>query len=148
MAEKHQPPFLMGLSKTSECEGHDVMPSDQRMWGIVAGLSGFAAIVMGAVGAHAVADAHAAALVETASIYELVHAVVILWLCGARGKYLSAARWAFLIGTVLFCGTIYLKATAGWDAAVRLAPLGGVSFMLGWLLIALEYCISKGRTET
>lgn len=124
------------------------MQSDQRIWGIVAGFSGFMAIVMGAVGAHAVADAHAAALVETASIYELVHAVVILWLCGARGKYVSVARWAFLIGTVLFCGTIYLKAMAGWDAAVRLAPLGGVSFMLGWLLIALENCINKGSTET
>jgi uncharacterized membrane protein YgdD (TMEM256/DUF423 family) len=123
------------------------MRPDRRMWGILAGLSGFAAIVMGAVGAHAVADARAAALVETASIYELVHAVVILRLCDAGGKYLSWARWAFLIGTVLFCGTIYLKATAGWDAAVRLAPLGGVSFMLGWLLIALEYCINKGRTE-
>ena len=120
------------------------MPSDQRMWGIVAGLSGFVAVVMGAVGAHAVADAHGAALVETASIYELVHAVVILWLCGTHGKYLSVARWAFLLGTVLFCGTIYLKATAGWDAAIRLAPLGGVSFMLGWLLIALEYCMRKG----
>ena len=124
------------------------MQSDERMWGVVAGLSGFVAIVMGAVGAHAVADAHAAALVETASIYELVHAVVILRLCDARGRYLSWARWAFLIGTALFCGTIYLKASAEWDAAVRLAPLGGVSFMLGWLLIALEYGTRKRGTNS
>jgi uncharacterized membrane protein YgdD (TMEM256/DUF423 family) len=122
--------------------------ADQRIWGVIAGLSGFAAIVMGAVGAHAVADPHGAALVETASIYELVHAVVILWLRGARGKYATLARWALLIGTVLFCGTIYLKAIAGWDAAVRLAPLGGVSFMLGWLLIALDHCINKESRET
>jgi len=148
MAGKRPPPFPMGLSKTSECEGRDGMQSDQRMWGIVAGLSGFVAIVMGAVGAHAVADAHGAALVETASIYELVHAVVILWLGGAHGKYAALARWALMIGTVLFCGTIYLKAVAGWDGAVRLAPLGGVSFMLGWLLIALDHCIDKGSAET
>jgi uncharacterized membrane protein YgdD (TMEM256/DUF423 family) len=123
------------------------MQLDQRKWGVVAGLSGFMAVVMGAVGAHAVTDAHAAALVETASLYELIHAVAILWLSGARGKYVPAARWLFLIATVLFCGTIYLKAMAGWDTFVRLAPFGGVSFMLGWLAIALEHCSRKGSTE-
>ena len=69
-----------------------------RKWGIVAGLSGFIAIVMGALGAHAVADAHLAALVETASLYQLIHALAMLWLSGQHGKYLPAARWLFLIG--------------------------------------------------
>jgi uncharacterized membrane protein YgdD (TMEM256/DUF423 family) len=123
------------------------MQGGQRIWGAVAGCSGFTAIVMGAVGAHAVADAHTAALVETASLYELIHAAVILWLGGTSGKYMALARWLFLIGTVLFCGTLYLKAMTGWDAVVRLAPFGGVSFMLGWLVIALQYCISKESTE-
>ena len=41
---------------------------------------------------------------------------------------------------MLFCGTLYLKALAGWDGAVRLAPFGGVSFMAGWLVIVLDYC--------
>jgi uncharacterized membrane protein YgdD (TMEM256/DUF423 family) len=124
------------------------LPAEQRIWGVIAGFSGFAAVVMGAIGAHAVADAHGSALVETASIYELIHAVVILWLCGPHGKYAALARWAFLIGTVLFCGTIYLKAVAGWDAVVRLAPFGGMSFMLGWLLIALEHCMRKDSTSS
>jgi uncharacterized membrane protein YgdD (TMEM256/DUF423 family) len=124
-----------------------VMQRDEGKWGVVAGLSGFIAVVMGAVGAHAVADARVAALVETASLYELIHAVAILWLSGIRGKYVPAARWLFLIGTVLFCGTLYLKAIAGWETVVRLAPFGGVSFMLGWLVIALEHCGRKGSTE-
>ncbi len=124
------------------------MQRDEGKWGVVAGLSGFIAVVMGAVGAHAVADAHVAALVETASLYELIHAVAILWLSGARGKYVPAARWLLLIGTLLFCGTLYLKAIAGWETAARLAPFGGVSFMLGWLVIALENYSGKGSTET
>jgi uncharacterized membrane protein YgdD (TMEM256/DUF423 family) len=111
----------------------------ERKWGVVAGLSGFLAIAMGAVGAHAVADVHLAAVVETASLYQLIHALAILWLGCARGKYLPAARWLFLAGTVLFCGTLYLKAVAGWDGLVRLAPFGGVSFMLGWLVIVLKH---------
>jgi len=79
--------------------------------------------VMGAVGAHAVAEPRVAALAETASLYELIHAVVLLWLCGARGRYAMAARWSIMVGTVLFCGTIYLKALLGWETPVRLAPL-------------------------
>jgi uncharacterized membrane protein YgdD (TMEM256/DUF423 family) len=135
------------LAKGSVWEGH-VMRRDERNWGTVAGLSGFIAIVMGAVGAHAVADAHVAALVETASLYELIHAVALLWLCNARGKYVPAARWLFLIGTGLFCGTLYLKAMTGWNAVVGLAPFGGVSFMLGWLVIALEYWSRQDSAET
>jgi uncharacterized membrane protein YgdD (TMEM256/DUF423 family) len=123
------------------------MRLDERKWGIVAGFSGFMAIAMGAVGAHAVANAQVAALVETASLYQLIHSVALLWLSGARGKYVSAAPWLFLIGTVLFCGALYLKATTGWETVVRLAPFGGVSFMLGWLVIALEHCRSRGSTE-
>jgi uncharacterized membrane protein YgdD (TMEM256/DUF423 family) len=123
------------------------MQRDQDRWGIVAGVSGFVAVVMGAVGAHAVADAHLAALVETASLYELIHAGVLLWLSGARGKYALAARWLFLGATLLFCGTLYLKALLGWDAAVRLAPFGGVCFMLGWLLIAVHSCTRTGGTD-
>jgi uncharacterized membrane protein YgdD (TMEM256/DUF423 family) len=118
-----------------------------RKWGIAAGLSGFIAIVMGALGAHAVADAHLAALVDTASLYQLIHALALLWLSGQNGKYLPAARWLFLIGTVLFCGMLYLKALAGWDGAVRLAPFGGVSFMAGWLAIALDHCRSAAGVD-
>jgi uncharacterized membrane protein YgdD (TMEM256/DUF423 family) len=88
-----------------------------------------------------------ATLVETASLYELIHAAVLLWLCDAPGRYARAARWLFLIGTLLFCGTLYLKALMGWEAVVRLAPIGGVSFMLGWLLIALGAWTSRGRTD-
>jgi uncharacterized membrane protein YgdD (TMEM256/DUF423 family) len=126
----------------------NVMGFEQRKWGVVAGFNGFVAVVMGAVGAHAVADVHLATLVESASLYELIHAVALLWLCGQRGKFAPAARWFFLIGTVLFCGALYLKAMTGWDAIVRLAPFGGVSFMVGWLLIALECYSPSGRAET
>jgi uncharacterized membrane protein YgdD (TMEM256/DUF423 family) len=55
-------------------------------WGVVAGLSGFMAIVMGAVGVHAVADAHMAALVDTASLYEPIHVAFLLWLSSALGN--------------------------------------------------------------
>lgn len=56
---------------------------------------------------------------------------------GAAGSLSHVAGWATLIGIVLFSGMLY-----GWvllDARwmVMLVPLGGLSFMLGWLLLAL-----------
>jgi uncharacterized membrane protein YgdD (TMEM256/DUF423 family) len=92
---------------------------------------------MGAIGAHAIADAQMAALAEKASIYQLIHAVLLLWLADRQGKGFRLARWIVLAGIILFCGSLYLKALTGWSEATRLAPLGGISFMAGWVLIAL-----------
>lgn len=113
----------------------DVEP--KRVWTIVAGLSGLTAVVLGAVGAHATADEHLAKLAETASYYQLIHAAVLLWLATAPSRWLQGARWLILAGTVLFSGTLYLKAFTGGTTAVSLAPVGGVSFILAWGLIAL-----------
>jgi len=121
-----------------------MMAKNERKWGIVAGLSGFSALVMGAIASHAVADPHAAYVVETASLYQLIHAGLLLWLSSGDRLWSAAARWLFLAGTVLFCGTIYLKTLAGWQGATILAPLGGTSFMVGWLLVAFGYGFDKG----
>ena len=105
-------------------------------WSIVAGLSGFLAVVMGAVGAHAVTDAHAAELVVKASNYQLIHTAVIL-LMPDSNRALKCGRWLLAIGVVLFCGALYLKGLFDWGEIIRLAPFGGCSLMLGWLAIAL-----------
>ena len=106
-------------------------------WQRIAGLNGFIAIAMGAVAAHAIADAHLSELAERASIYQLIHSVVLLWLADRHGKSIALARWVFLTGIILFCGSLYLKGMTGWPSATVLAPTGGISFMTGWLLVAL-----------
>jgi len=85
-----------------------------------------------------VPDTALAKLVETASTYQLIHAAVLLWLAASPRRALAWARWLFLIGTLLFCGTLYLKAFAVWPGAVALAPWGGTSFILGWLVLAVD----------
>lgn len=112
-----------------------------RLWRFVAGISGAVAVIAGAVGAHAVADAQLAKFVETASFYQMIHAAVLLWLAGSPRRGRAWARWLFLAGTLLFCGTLYLKAFGLWAAAVALAPAGGTSFILGWLAIAVDACL-------
>ena len=109
-----------------------------RAWQLVAAVSGGIGVVAGALGAHLVPDPLLARFVETASTYQLLHAVVLLWLAGSPHRMAGWARWLFLAGTALFCGGLYLKAFGVWPAAVAAAPVGGTSFIAAWLVLAAD----------
>ena len=113
-------------------------PPCPRAWRIVACLLGLSAVALGAIAAHALADAQASAAVERASTYQLIHAVV-LWLATlCTGWAARAARWALLVGMMLFCGAIYAKYLFSFSQAVAIAPTGGTTLMVGWLLLAFS----------
>jgi len=113
------------------------MKSYQKLWRAIAGLNGFLAVVMGAIAAHTIDGVQNAAMAEKASIYQLIHALVLLELADKNDKILAVARWMFLLGIFFFCGSLYVRCLVGWDAATMVAPLGGISFMLGWIVISL-----------
>jgi len=106
------------------------------VWHLAAGAFGLTSIIMGAVAAHALADPHAASAVERASLYQIVHAAVLLVLASQTGFWTSLARITFMLGIVLFCGGIYLKYLAGQTWAGPYAPYGGMALMVGWLSVA------------
>jgi uncharacterized membrane protein YgdD (TMEM256/DUF423 family) len=117
-------------------------------WQAIAGLNGFMAIAMGAVGAHAVANGHLAGLVEHASFYQLIHAVLLVSLAASQGRCMRLARGFILLGIILFCGSLYCKGLNLWPDATRAAPMGGVCLMLGWLCIAADaYKKSQQSTD-
>ncbi len=74
--------------------------------------------------------------------YQMYHAfaLLVVGLLAARGpnRLLQAAGWLFLIGVVLFSGSLYALVLTGakWWGAVT--PVGGLSFLGGWLLLALS----------
>lgn len=112
------------------------MQFDKQFWQRIAGFNGFVGVVMGAVSAHAIADLQLAQLAEKASLYQLIHALIILHLADRQSKSSVYIRWLFLIAILLFCGSLYLKALSGGVVSTALAPAGGISFMAGWLLLA------------
>jgi len=106
---------------------------------MVAGATGFLGIALGAFGAHALKGLleihHAREIWNTAVLYHLVHAPVLLWL--AREQ--SVPRIPFLcfaFGILIFSGSLYLLAVTGitWLGAVT--PIGGLLLMVGWAWIA------------
>jgi uncharacterized membrane protein YgdD (TMEM256/DUF423 family) len=112
----------------------------------IAAAAGFLAVACGAFGAHGLqkilAQNGTAAIWETAVVYHLVHAVMLFVL--AERKPLAAGPWwCFLAGIVIFSGSLYLLAAtnARWLGAVT--PLGGISFLAGWLWLAIPAVRAK-----
>lgn len=106
-------------------------------WSFAAALLGLTAVALGAIAAHTVADAQAAQALERASLYQLIHALALLYATGLSGKVAVLARSLLLAGIVLFCGSIELKYLFSITQATALAPTGGVALMLGWLMLGV-----------
>ena len=69
-------------------------------------------------------------------------AIVVLALSGDT-LALRLARWAFLAGLILFCGSLYGSVLV--DLSTRLAPAGGVALMLGWAAIVAHAWVRGGQ---
>lgn len=120
-----------------------------RWFGIAAALLGGLGVAAGAFGAHALRDQLPERLMqawETGAQYQLWHALALLlaWrvLLAAPSGGGTAARvasWSFLIGVVVFSGSLYLLATTGRSAIGAITPVGGVALLVGWaaLVVAL-----------
>jgi uncharacterized membrane protein YgdD (TMEM256/DUF423 family) len=69
-------------------------------------------------------------------MYHALALFAVAWLADRGHPRANAAGGAFLAGIVLFSGSLYVLTLAGarWMGAVT--PLGGVSFLLGWWLLA------------
>lgn len=117
---------------------------DRLFFGIGA-LSAFTAVAAGAFGAHALRarlTPEYLSVFETAARYQMYHALGLLAVAWAVSRWPGAlpvwAGWLFVLGTVLFSGSLYILALTGirWWGAIT--PLGGVAFLAGWLCLALS----------
>ena len=111
-------------------------------WLVAGAANGFVAVAMGAFAAHglkAVLDPAALAWVETGSRYQMAHALALLAVALLIGdgeetsrRLLRLAGTTFLLGSVLFAGSLYLLALTGVAAFAWLTPLGGSALLIGW----------------
>jgi uncharacterized membrane protein YgdD (TMEM256/DUF423 family) len=106
--------------------------------------AGFA-VMAGAFGAHALKDKlepNVLQVFETAVRYQMYHALGLLavaWACTkSDGRGTRAAGWLFIAGMVLFSGSLYAYCLSGIKAFGMITPIGGVCFMIGWVLLALS----------
>lgn len=110
--------------------------------------NGLSAVVLGAFGAHGLHDTLVARgrleAWQTAANYQLIHAAAglaaLAWAASRsrEGKRLHFAAASWLIGSLLFSGSIYVLALGGPRSLGPVTPLGGLAFMAGWLSLVVE----------
>lgn len=118
----------------------DTPAAGVHVWWRVCGVAGATAVLLGAFGAHglktAVSDPHLLEVWDTGARYHLAHAAAI-GLVAAHPRRPALAGAAFVLGTVLFSGSLYTMALTGVRALGAVTPLGGVSFIAGWVALVL-----------
>ena len=107
-------------------------------------ISGMLAVALGAFGAHALKnrlDDYALGVYQTAVQYHFYHslallAVGVIALSQPHGALLRSSGWLFLLGIIVFSGSLYLLSISGirWLGAVT--PLGGLAFIAAWGCLA------------
>lgn len=110
--------------------------TNHKTWQLLAGLSGFMGVAMGAVAAHAMKFPWLAQTADRGSMYQMLHAMPLLWLVGRDGWGYSVARWCFALGTVLFSGSLYALSLTADREMVVFAPYGGMLLLAGWVSLA------------
>ena len=138
-------PFLGGdfLNKT--------MDQISRLMIVTAAICGGLGVAIGAFGAHGLGDYLATinsdpsivqrrlAQFDTGARYHLIHAVAMLALAGLPLGSSKLYPWVarlFLLGIILFSGSLYLLVITGQTKLGMVTPLGGLSWIIGWSLLA------------
>jgi len=122
-----------------------------KLYLFIASISGLLAVALGAFGAHGLKSKVAPELLaayQTGVQYHFTHTLVILGLAIWMLSSAEVSRWAgwsanmMLVGILLFSGSLYAMALLSMGAGFPkwlgpITPLGGLSFMIGWGLLAV-----------
>lgn len=121
----------------------------------IGAFSAFLAVLTGAFGAHGLEkflNESAMAVWHTSVTYHMSHsiALILLGLFEAQNKVkLKVARYGFMIGILLFSGSLYVLVLSGVRALGMITPFGGVAMMVGWFAFAWgSYRLHKQQSNS
>jgi uncharacterized membrane protein YgdD (TMEM256/DUF423 family) len=114
-----------------------------RLFLLLGAIFGGLGVGLGAFGAHglrATLGADDLATFEVGVRYQMYHAFALIAVAWAASRWesltLVAAGWAFVVGILIFSGSLYFLVITGprWLGAIT--PIGGVALIVGWALLA------------
>lgn len=119
-----------------------------RIFLMLAGVLGILGVGAGAFGAHALRERLGPDLIntwDTAVFYHLLHTVALLVVATgvARtdegGSWLAAAGWLWMVGIVLFSGSLYALSLGGPRFLGPITPIGGTALIFGWACLVVAW---------
>jgi len=118
---------------------------------MIAAVSGFVAVALGAFGAHGLRERLAPdllAVFEVGVRYQMYHALALVGVALALERWPSSAMqgagWAFIAGTIVFSGSLYILTLSGQRWLGAITPIGGLAFLAGWALLAYAAWSARG----
>jgi uncharacterized membrane protein YgdD (TMEM256/DUF423 family) len=127
-----------------------------NFWLRIGAVWGFLAVAMGSFGAHGLRERFESlgrvpdgltaerlqANFQTATQYQMYCALALLAVglmarAGRGGVPLDTAGWSFLIGSLVFSGSLYILCITGEKRLGMITPIGGVAMLAGWIALAI-----------
>ncbi|WP_420234272.1 DUF423 domain-containing protein [Pseudomonas sp. ABY48] len=115
-----------------------------RSFLMLAAFFGFTGVALGAFAAHGLKgrlSAEYLAIFHTGVTYQLVHTLALLGVAllatHIPGRIVTWAGVSFVVGILLFSGSLYLLTLTGISKLGIITPLGGVAFLIGWVCLGL-----------
>lgn len=121
-----------------------MMDADMARWpGVAACAAGASAVILGALGAHALHARLPPQMLDvwnTAVQFQFWHALALL-ACALlpRTRTANFAAVLFAVGIVLFCGSLYALASGAPHAVGVITPVGGLAFIAGWVVLGVSF---------
>lgn len=124
-------------------------------WSAIASIFLALAVILGAFGAHGLRsrlDAYSMGIWEKAVFYHFIHAIgMLIASLLPRAQAISSAAasnvcWLLAAGVLIFSGSLYLLAVSRVAILGAITPVGGLSFIAAWLLLAY-YFIRQGAAR-
>lgn len=108
-------------------------------------MSGALGVILGAFGAHGLQDKLSEKMMkvwQTGVEYQFYHTFALLIVGMLALKFqsglLTSSGWSFVVGILLFSGSLYALALSGISKLGAITPIGGLFFILGWVLLAVS----------
>jgi len=112
-------------------------------WFVTGALGVGLGVILGAFGAHGLKSRVGPELLsvfETGVRYHIYHALGLLAVAWATERWpsplVTLSGWAFVAGILVFSGSLYAMTLTGARWLGAITPLGGIAFILGWILLA------------
>ncbi|MFP8644002.1 DUF423 domain-containing protein [Priestia aryabhattai] len=116
-----------------------------KLFLIIGAINAMLAVALGAFGAHGLEGKISEKYLEvwkTGVQYQMFHAMGLFVIAFLLSKFpqsslLTASGWIMFVGIVLFSGSLYVLSTSGIKVLGAITPLGGVAFIVAWILIVV-----------
>lgn len=115
-----------------------------RSFLLLAAFFGFTGVALGAFAAHGLKarlSAEYLAIFHTGVTYQLIHALALFGVAilsvHLPGRLVTWAGGLFILGILLFSGSLYILTLSGIGKLGMITPLGGLAFLAGWLCLGL-----------